>query len=59
MKRLTLVLLVVALVALASPAAAAQPAPNLDVTIDGVGRVSAPLQIVLLLTLLASCRRSS
>jgi flagellar biosynthetic protein FliP len=37
----------------AAPAGAAQPAPQrLDVSIDGVGTVSAPLQIVLLLTLL-------
>jgi flagellar biosynthetic protein FliP len=48
--RLAWVLFVV-LVALAAPAAAQTPS-RVDVTIDGVGNVSAPLQIVLLLTLL-------
>lgn len=56
MKRAWIGVLVVALLALAVPALAQQPpagaAPRLDVTLDGVGRVSAPMQIVLLLTLL-------
>jgi flagellar biosynthesis protein FliP len=46
---------VVALLALSAPAFAGQPGgagPRLDLTLDGVGRVSAPMQIVLLLTLL-------
>jgi flagellar biosynthetic protein FliP len=38
--------------ALAAVPAAAQTPPRVDVTIEGVGSVSAPLQIVLLLTLL-------
>lgn len=54
MKRAWLLLLVVALLALAVPAHAQQPGAGqrLDLTLDGVGRVSAPMQIVLLLTLL-------
>jgi flagellar biosynthetic protein FliP len=49
--RIRLGLGVALLVALAAPVAA--QAPNrVDVTIDGVGNVSAPLQIVLLMTLL-------
>ncbi len=57
MKRLWIVALVVVLLAWAAPAAAQQPAgaaagTRLDLTVDGVGRVSAPMQIVLLLTLL-------
>jgi flagellar biosynthetic protein FliP len=53
-KRLWLLAFVLALLALAVPASAAQPGPGarLDVALDGVGRVSAPMQIVLLLTLL-------
>jgi flagellar biosynthesis protein FliP len=46
---------VVALFVLSAPAFAGQPTaagPRLDLTLDGVGRVSAPMQIVLLLTLL-------
>jgi flagellar biosynthesis protein FliP len=45
---------VVFLLAWSVPASAGQPggAPRFDVTLDGVGRVSAPMQIVLLLTLL-------
>jgi flagellar biosynthesis protein FliP len=46
---------VVALLALSVPALAAPQgaaSPRLDLTLDGVGRVSAPMQIVLLLTLL-------
>ena len=47
-----LVVLAVSLL-VAAPAGAAQPGPQrLDVDIDGVGTVSAPLQIVLILTLL-------
>jgi flagellar biosynthetic protein FliP len=43
----------IVLLTLAAPAVAQQPAtPRLDLTVDGVGRVSAPMQIVLLLTLL-------
>ena len=49
-RRLLLVTAVLCL-ALATPAFAQQP-QQLDLTIDGVGKVSAPLQIVLLLTLL-------
>jgi flagellar biosynthesis protein FliP len=53
-KRRVLVLIVAALLLAAAPALAQQAGPkSLDVTIDGVGRVSAPLQIVLLLTLLS------
>jgi flagellar biosynthetic protein FliP len=56
-KRAWIVAFVVMLLALSVPAFAQQPAgagagPRLDVTLDGVGRVSAPMQIVLLLTLL-------
>jgi flagellar biosynthesis protein FliP len=53
-KRLWVIVFVAVLLALSVPAFAAQPggAPRLDVTLDGVGRVSAPMQIVLLLTLL-------
>jgi flagellar biosynthesis protein FliP len=57
-RRLVLIVLVgLVALAIASPVAAqqagAQAAPkSLDLTIDGVGKVSAPLQIVLLLTLL-------
>lgn len=53
MKRLARVLLVLAFVCVAfcTDVAAAQP-NQLDLTVDGVGRVSAPLQIVLVLTLL-------
>jgi flagellar biosynthesis protein FliP len=45
---------VILVLALSVPASAQQPgaSPRLDVTLDGVGRVSAPMQIVLLLTLL-------
>jgi flagellar biosynthetic protein FliP len=48
-------LLVVAMLALAAPALAQQAAPSqqLNLTLDGVGKVSAPLQIVILLTLLS------
>jgi flagellar biosynthetic protein FliP len=46
------VLLVIGLVLLAAAPLTAQTPDRLDVTIDGVGNVSAPLQIVLLLTLL-------
>jgi flagellar biosynthetic protein FliP len=53
-KRLWVIAFVLTLLALSVPAVAGQPgsAPRLDVTLDGVGRVSAPMQIVLLLTLL-------
>lgn len=50
MKRLAWLVLV--LLALGAVPVYAQQAPNLDVTVEGVGNVSAPLQIVLLLTLL-------
>ena len=54
MKRARLVVALVALfVALASPAAFAAAPQTVDLKIDGVGTVSAPLQIVLLLTLLS------
>jgi flagellar biosynthesis protein FliP len=48
-------LFVVAILALAGPALAQQAAApqQLNLTLDGVGRVSAPLQIVILLTLLS------
>jgi flagellar biosynthetic protein FliP len=54
MKRGWIVLFVLALLALSVPVSAQAPgaAPRLDVTLDGVGKVSAPMQIVLLLTLL-------
>jgi flagellar biosynthetic protein FliP len=53
MTRRALLLAVVFVMLAAVPVAADQPNPNtLDLTIDGVGRVSAPLQIVLILTLL-------
>lgn len=54
MKRAGILALVVILLAAAAPVAAQQPGPGprLDLTLDGVGRVSAPMQIVLLLTLL-------
>jgi flagellar biosynthetic protein FliP len=55
-KRLLVPLIVLVLLGAAVPALAqqAQPAPQrLDLTLDGVGRVSAPLQIVILLTLLS------
>lgn len=55
MKRLLAVSIVLAAVLAAAPAVAQQAgAPQrLDLTLDGVGKVSAPLQIVLLLTLLS------
>jgi len=50
---LTIVIVVLGLFA-AAPVWAQQAAPQrLDLTLDGVGKVSAPLQIVLLLTLLS------
>jgi len=53
MNRRALLLVFVLVMLAAVPVAAGQPNPNtLDLTIDGVGRVSAPLQIVLILTLL-------
>ena len=45
-------LLVVALVLMATPVLA-QARSSVDLKVDGVGTVSAPLQIVLLLTLLS------
>jgi flagellar biosynthetic protein FliP len=51
MRRLFAVLLVVLVFGMAVPLAAQAP-DRVDVSIDGVGTVSAPLQIVLLLTLL-------
>lgn len=52
MKRLILLCIVLAAVLVAAPAAAQQAPARLDLTLDGVGKVSAPLQILLLLTLL-------
>jgi flagellar biosynthesis protein FliP len=53
-RRILIALVVVAVVACASPAFAQQPPPDrLDLKIDGLGTVSAPLQIVVLLTLLS------
>lgn len=52
MTRRVLVLAAALVILAAAPALAQQPPQQLDVTIDGVGRMSAPLQIVLLLTLL-------
>jgi flagellar biosynthesis protein FliP len=46
-------LFVLAALLVAGPAFAQQPPQSLDLTLDGVGKVSAPLQIVLLLTLLS------
>ena len=54
MTRLVLVLTLIGLLC-AAPALAAQPpraGGNVELSLDGVGRVSAPLQVVLLLTLL-------
>jgi flagellar biosynthetic protein FliP len=51
MKRLPLALAVVALLALVPGLAEAQPS-QLEVNVDGVGQVSAPLQVVLVITLL-------
>jgi flagellar biosynthetic protein FliP len=51
-KRLILLCIVLAAVLVAAPAAAQQAPARLDLTLDGVGKVSAPLQILLLLTLL-------
>jgi flagellar biosynthetic protein FliP len=53
-KRLAIPLIVLALLVAATPALAQQAPPQrLDLTVDGVGKLSAPLQIVLLLTLLS------
>lgn len=52
MKRRVILFTVLAVLLWAAPVAAAPPQGNLDLSLDGVGTVSAPLQIVLLLTLL-------
>jgi flagellar biosynthesis protein FliP len=53
-RRLLAVIVVLAVVGCAAPALAQQPpADRLDLKIDGLGTVSAPLQIVVLLTLLS------
>ncbi|HEY3380306.1 MAG TPA: flagellar type III secretion system pore protein FliP [Vicinamibacterales bacterium] len=53
MKRILFLIVVLLFTVLAAPAFAQQgAAPRIDVTLDGVGKVSAPLQIVLLMTLL-------
>jgi flagellar biosynthesis protein FliP len=54
-RRVLFVLIVLATIAYATPALAQQPpAPDrLDLKIDGLGTISAPLQVVLLLTLLS------
>jgi flagellar biosynthetic protein FliP len=52
MKRLAWWVAVLLLVGAVVPAAAEQPSSRVDVNIDGIGSVSAPLQIVLVLTLL-------
>ncbi len=55
-RRVAILALVIAILALAAPALAQSSAPaaspDLSMDIDGIGTVSAPLQIVLLLTLL-------
>ncbi len=54
MKRVLIPFAVLVALAAAAPAWAQQAAPqSLNLTLDGVGKVSAPLQIVLLLTLLS------
>ena len=53
-RRLLTALVVLAVIACASPAFAQPPPPDrLDLKIDGLGTVSAPLQVVVLLTLLS------
>jgi flagellar biosynthesis protein FliP len=54
-RRVLFVLILLAMIAYAAPALAQQPpAPDrLDLKIDGLGTISAPLQVVLLLTLLS------
>jgi flagellar biosynthesis protein FliP len=52
-KRLLVAALVLVALGVAAPALAQQAPPRVDLTLDGVGKVSAPLQIVLLLTLLS------
>ncbi|HSK10816.1 MAG TPA: flagellar type III secretion system pore protein FliP [Vicinamibacterales bacterium] len=52
MRRPAVLFAVLAVLLWAAPAAAAPPQGTLDLSLDGVGTVSAPLQIVLLLTLL-------
>jgi flagellar biosynthetic protein FliP len=53
-RRLLAALVVLAVITCASPALAQPPTPDrLDLTIDGLGTVSAPLQVVVLLTLLS------
>jgi flagellar biosynthesis protein FliP len=53
-KRLLISLVALLLLGAAAPALAQQAGPQrLDLTLDGVGKVSAPLQIVILLTLLS------
>ena len=52
MSRRVLLLAVLAVAACALPAEAQPPRGTVDLSLDGVGSVSAPLQIVLLLTLL-------
>jgi flagellar biosynthetic protein FliP len=53
-KRVPALLVVLLVIGAAAPALAQQPGPQrLDLTLDGVGKVSAPLQIVILLTLLS------
>ena len=53
MRRVAWLVVLLMLVGGVGAAAAQQPPERLDVNIDGVGTVSAPLQIVLLLTLLS------
>jgi flagellar biosynthesis protein FliP len=53
MKRLATLTLLALLLMSATAWAQAQPAANVDVNIQGVGNISAPLQIVFLLTLLS------
>jgi len=53
-RRLLAALVVLAVIGCASPAFAQPPAPDrLDLKIDGLGTVSAPMQVVVLLTLLS------
>jgi flagellar biosynthetic protein FliP len=51
--RVTVFLLLLLLVASAAPVSAQQPPQRLDLRVDGVGTVSAPLEVVVLLTLLS------